>query len=101
MKRSLLPNSMDEAKMPTNPDPSKVFDTLPSISLKRGQNAYCPECKADQGDPIEDFFALGKSSVQDRCGGCGVNLRFLSHSDTEFEVKALKSKASLIRKSAW
>ena len=87
--------------MPTNPNAAKVFDQLPSISLNRGQNACCPECKADQGDPIEDFFAIGKSSVQDRCGGCGIKIRLLRHSDTGFEVKALESKASLIRKSAW
>jgi hypothetical protein len=70
--------------------------SLPSVKLKAGQLACCPDCKQPQSDPVEDYFPMGKSSVNDHCEGCGMGLQLVRTSPGEYEIHARQTRAELL-----
>jgi hypothetical protein len=75
--------------------PSEDRVSLPSIKLKSGQMACCPDCKQLQSDQVEDYLPPTKDTMNDRCEGCGIGLRFLRTAPDEYEVHARYTQAEL------
>lgn len=72
--------------------------SLPSIKLKAGQIACCPDCNQPQSDSVEDYLPLTKSTMDDRCESCHIGLRFLRTAPGEFEVHARYTQAELLER---
>lgn len=70
--------------------------SLPSVTLKAGQLACCPDCKQTQSDPVEDYLSPTQSAVNDRCESCHISLRFVRTSPGEYEIHARQTKAELL-----
>jgi hypothetical protein len=70
--------------------------SLPSVTLKAGQLACCPDCKQPQSDPVEDYLSATQSAVNDRCESCHISLRFIRTESGEVEIHARQTRAELL-----
>lgn len=70
--------------------------SLPFISVKAGQMASCPECNQIQSDPVEDYLPANRSTMNDRCEGCHIGLRFERTSLGEYQIHARYTRAELV-----
>jgi hypothetical protein len=70
--------------------------SLPSVTLKAGEMACCPDCKQPQSDLIEDYLAMTRSTTTDHCESCHIGLRIVRLASGDFEVQARHTRAEIL-----